>query len=331
MANPTQKKIFITRQIPGPGIEMLKAEGFTLAIWPEDRPVPEDVFIQEGKDSHALVTLTSDRVDTRILDACKKLELIAQFGAGFDNIDIPAATRRGIAVSNTPGAMSEATADIAFGLMIAVTRKFFYMHKRILAGGWTHFQPAANLGVELKGKTLGIFGLGHIGMEMARRCRGAYQMEILYCNRNRNEEAEQSLGARWVPFDELLAKSDVLSVHSVLSEETRGIFDRHAFARMKPGSVFINTSRGGVHNEEDLIDALQKGVIWGAGLDVTNPEPMRPDNPLLSMENVCILPHVGSATVEARGEMSRMAAANAISFYRTGKLINPVNPEVIKE
>lgn len=324
MPSNSDIKIFVTRQIPGPGIDMLRTNGFTVRVWPEDRPVPHDVLEAEAATSTALITLTSDKVDRELLASCPKLKLIAQFGAGFDNIDLDAANAQGITVSNTPGAMSAATADIAFGLMIAVSRRFFFMYEKIRSGQWTHFQPAAHLGQELANKTLGIFGLGNIGLEMARRCRAAYNMEIIYCNRNRNEVAEKAVGARWVGFEELLSASDVVSVHCILSEATKEIFNQHAFAQMKPTAIFINTARGGVHQEDALIAALRAGRIAGAGLDVTNPEPMLPDNPLLSMENVCVLPHIGSATVEARSEMSRMAAANAIQFFDTGRVINPV-------
>jgi glyoxylate reductase len=212
--------------------------------------------------------------------------------------------------------------------MIAVSRKFFHMHKKIGRGEWTHFRPKADLGIELKNKTLGIFGLGRIGMEMAKRCKGAYDMNIIYTNRKQNEEAERTVGAKRVSFEDLLQQSDVLSVHCALSNETRGIFNATAFSKMKPSSIFVNTARGPVHQEEDLIAALQTGQIWGAGLDVTNPEPMKADNPLLEMENVAVLPHIGSATVEARNEMSRLAAMNIIEFYKGNGIPNMINPEV---
>ena len=326
----SETKIFLTRSIPDIGIDMLRTEGFPVTVWPHDRPMPVAEMIEEAKQSHVLVTLTTDPIDSNFLSACSQLEMISQFGAGYDNIDIPAATKLGIPVGNTPGAMTEATADIAFGLMIAVARKFFYMHKTILKGEWSHFRPKANLGIELNNKTLGVFGLGRIGLAMAIRCRGAYNMNIIYCNRTPNVEAEKLLNAKRVSFDELLQQSDVLSVHSVLSNETKNIFNKAAFTKMKASSIFINTARGGVHNEKDIIDALNSGTIMGAGLDVTNPEPMKSDNPLLSMENVCILPHIGSATVEARNEMSRMAAENIISFYKNNTIPHLVNPEVFK-
>jgi glyoxylate reductase len=209
--------------------------------------------------------------------------------------------------------------------MINVSRKMFHLHKSIQKGEWRRFEPLKDLGFELAGKTLGIFGMGRIGMVMAQRCQGAYNMEVIYHNRSRNEEAEKKFGARWVSFDDLLNQSDVLSVHSVFSPETTGIFNRQAFSKMKPTAIFINTSRGGVHNEKDLLEALNNKTIWGAGLDVTNPEPMDANNPLLNLPNVAVLPHIGSATIEARTGMARLAAENIISFYKTGKLITRVS------
>jgi glyoxylate reductase len=213
--------------------------------------------------------------------------------------------------------------------MIAVARKMFFMHKTIISDQWGYFNPTGHLGMELTGKTLGIFGLGRIGFSLARRCKAAYGMKILYHNRTRNAEAEQALGAGFVDFNDLLVQSDILSVHCALTPETRQIFNETAFRKMKPSAIFINTARGPVHHEGDLILALREGRIWGAGLDVTDPEPMRPDNPLLSMENACVLPHVGSATMEARTQMSVLAAMNIIQFYNTGKVPHIVNPEVL--
>lgn len=326
--NTTPIKIFITRMIPATGIDLLQKEGFTVSVWPHDRPIPPDELIKEGKKANAVLCISTDRIDEVFLNECKHLDIISQFAAGYDNINVTEATRLKIPLGYAPGAMSDATADIAFGLMIAASRKFFYMHKKIIGGKWTHFRPVADLGIELKNKMLGIYGLGKIGTEMAKRCKGAYNMNIIYTNRNPNEEAELILQAKKVSFDELLQQSDVLSVHCALTPETKGIFNRSAFAKMKSTSIFINTSRGQVHNEEALIEALSTGIIWGAGLDVTNPEPMKADNPLLQMENVAVLPHIGSATIEARSEMSRMAAINIIEFYRGNKIPNIINPEV---
>jgi glyoxylate reductase len=327
--NPREVKVFVTRDIPVVGIELLKKEGFSVFVWSHDRPVKAGELIEEGKKVNALITLMTDPVDVNFLNECRHLDIISQFAAGYDNINIPEATKLGIPIGYAPGAMSDATADTAFGLMIAVSRKMFYMHKTIAKGEWTFFRPNADLGIELKNKTLGIFGLGRIGLEMAIRCKGAYNMKIIYHNRRPNAEAEKVLNASLVSFDELLDQSDVLSVHSVLNDETRSIFNKNAFSKMKRDSIFINTARGGIHNEQDLLYALNEGIIWGAGLDVTNPEPMAANNPLLSMPNVAVLPHIGSATVEARNEMSRMAAVNIVEFYKHNNVPNIVNPEAL--
>ncbi len=323
---PPKVKVFITREIPSSGIDLLIQEGFDVSVWPHDRPMSAEEMVREIKNANALISLSTDTLNNQMLRECKHLDLISQFSAGYDNIDIAEATRLGIPVGNAPKAMSEATADIAFGLMIAVARKMFYMHKTILDGEWKHFKPKAHLGIELRHKTLGVFGLGNIGSEMARKCKGAYDMEIIYCNRKPNAAAEKLFGARRVSFTELLKSSDVLSVHCALNEETKGVFNRNAFEQMKHTAIFINTARGPVHSEKDLVEALISGKIMGAGLDVTDPEPMRSDHPLLAMENVAILPHIGSATIEARNEMSRQAAVNIIEYYKTGNIPNLINP-----
>ena len=324
-------KVLVTRNIPVLGVEMLRNERLSVTAWPHERPMTDQELITESKKHNVILCVSADNIGTGFLNACPHLEMISQFAVGYDNIDVPLATKLGIPIGYAPGAMNEATADIAFGLMIAVARKFFYMHKGILKGEWTYFKPNANLGFELNNKTLGIFGLGRIGLAMVRRCKGAYNMNIIYCNRESNSEAEKLYSAKQVSFDELLTQSDVISVHSVMSKETKEVFNKDAFTKMKRTSIFINTARGGIHNEQDLIDALKKGTIWGAGLDVTNPEPMKLDNPLLEMENVCILPHIGSATVEARNEMSRMAAENIISYFKNNSVPNIVNPEVLNK
>jgi glyoxylate reductase len=212
--------------------------------------------------------------------------------------------------------------------MLATSRKAFYMHKTIQQGKWGFFEPTANLGIDIRGKTLGIYGLGNIGFELAKRAYAAFEMKIIYHNRGRHTGAERDLNAVWVSFDELLKRSDVLSVNTALTPETRGKFNREVFAAMKKNAIFINAARGTIHNETDLTEALQKGIIWGAGLDVTNPEPMQPDNPLLNLPNVCVLPHIGSATEGTRAAMSLIAAKNVLAGLKGERLPYIVNPEV---
>ncbi|HSK13843.1 MAG TPA: D-glycerate dehydrogenase [Phnomibacter sp.] len=323
------KKVLITRIIPSLAKEKLMEAGFEVTEWEGAGPMTQPELISRCKEVNALLCLGADKLDKTFFEACSHLDIIAQFAVGYDNIDVAEATKRHIPVGNTPDVLSEATADVAFGLMIAVSRKMFYMHTSILQGEWKQFEPLKNLGQQLTGKTLGIFGMGRIGMVMAQRCTGAYGMQVIYHNRSRNAEAEQKFNARYVSFSELLAQSDVLSVHSVLSSETKGMFNLDVFKCMRPTAIFINTARGDIHNEADLQKALEEGMIWGAGLDVTNPEPMLPDNPLLNMHNAAVLPHIGSATMEARNGMARLAAENIIEFYRQGKLPHCVNPEVL--
>lgn len=321
-------KVFISRKIPQPGIEKLKKAGIEVMVWTESRPLSQPELISFCKKCDGFLSAGYDKIDRFFLQQCRHLKVVSLHSVGYDRVDVAAANELKIPVGNTPGVVSEATADVAFMLMLSVTRKAFYMHHTIREGEWKFFEPTANLGIEIKGKTLGIFGLGHIGYQMAKRCVGAYNMQVIYHNRHRNWQAEKDLQAGWVSFDDLLQKSDVLSVHCNLTDETKNKFDKNAFEKMKPSSVFINTSRGGVHNEADLIDALENGIIWGAGLDVTNPEPMEKDNPLLTMPNAAVLPHIGSATEETRNQMARLAAENIIAGLNGKRLPFPVNPEI---
>jgi glyoxylate reductase len=305
-------KVYITRNIPEVGLKMLKDAGLDITVWTEKRHQPEEELIKALQQYDALLVSGPVKVDRHFLESCRHLKIVSLMSVGYDNVDTEAAKSLGIAVGNTPGVLSGATADTAFLLMLAASRKAFHMHKEIIRGNWSFWDPTANLGLELGGRTLGIVGLGKIGFELAKRCVGAYGMKVIYHNRGTNAEAEKEFGAVRVSLDELLQQSDVVSVHTALTPETKGLFNKDAFSKMKPSAIFVNTARGGVHNEEDLIAALESGVIWGAGLDVTNPEPMSADNPLLNMPNVAILPHIGSATVDTRNAMAEIAAKNVI-------------------
>ena len=318
------KKVFVSWDIPEIGIKMMEDAGLLVEVWKGNKPLTQEELIAKLRGFNVCLSLSIDKLDGTFFQQCAHLDVVSQFSVGYDNIDLSAASKAGIPLGNAPGAMTEATADIAFGLMIAASRKFFFMHQQIINGAWKVNPPQAFLGQELRGKTIGIFGMGKIGTEMARLCHQAYGMEVIYHNRHPLDHP-LSFDAKYVSFDDLMAESDVLSVHAALSHSTQGIFDIKAFSKMKSTSIFINTSRGGLVVEEDLVIALKEKMIWGAGLDVTNPEPMRANHPLLMMENVCILPHIGSATVEARAEMSRLAALNIIEFYKSGKVLHPIS------
>lgn len=305
--------ILITRKIPTKGIQLLESAGHTLTIYTEEENLSQEALIRLCQSQDALLSVGFNKLDRYFFEQCKHLKAVSLMSAGYDNVDVLAASSYRIPVSNTRNVLSRATSDIAFLLMLAVSRNAFNLHKKIEREEWKGFEPTANLGIELYDKTLGIFGLGGIGMELAKKAKAAYQMKVIYHNRKQNSEADQLLDAEFVSFEELLAKSDVISVHANLSDETKGIFNKAAFQKMRANCIFINTARGAMHQEQDLIDALQSQAIWGAGLDVTNPEPMLKDNLLLNLPNVCVLPHIGSATEETRANMAAMAADNIIA------------------
>lgn len=318
-------KVFTTRVIPEEGLQLLQRAGFTVTQWQEEKEMTPAQRVEYCKESDALLFAGGQKLDRAFLEQCRHLKVISLLSVGYDNVDLKAATELGLQITNTPGVLSNATADTAFLLMMSVARKAFFQHKRIIKGEWGFSTPTANLGIDIEGKTLGIWGLGNIGTVMAKRCKAAFGMKVIYCNRHRNEAAEKELDATFVSFDELLQQSDVISIHTSLTPETKEKFNKDAFRKMKPTAIFINTARGGIHNETDLIAALQNGEIWGAGLDVTNPEPMHPDNPLLNMPTVAVLPHIGSATLETRNAMSGIAAQNVIAALTGQPVPNPVN------
>ncbi|GAB3013962.1 D-glycerate dehydrogenase [Niabella terrae] len=323
-------KVFITREIPEIAYSKMREAGLEITVH-SGEPLGQEALITACQQTDALLSAGFNRLDAYFFKQCPGLKVIALFSVGYDSVDLAAATAAGVPVGNTPEVLSGATADTAFLLMLATSRKAFYNYRKILDGKWQNFEPIADLGQELNNKTLGIYGLGKIGLEMARKCKGAFNMEIVYHNRHRNPEAEADLGARYLSFEQLLGQSDVLSVHANLTEENRGVFNRDAFRKMKPNAIFVNTGRGGLHQETDLKEALEQGIIWGAGLDVTNPEPMDPANPLLLMPNVSVLPHIGSATRESRNGMARLAADNIIAGLKGEKLPTILNSEVYQK
>jgi glyoxylate reductase len=319
--------VYVTRIIDQAGTDLLEQAGFSVKLWTEKRKMTNEELSEAAKWADALLC-AGQQLDGNFLSANTHLKVIALHSVGFDNVDIETANRLKIPIGNTPGVLSEATADTAFLLMMAAARKAFYMNRSIIEGEWGFFDPTANLGKDLSGVTLGVFGMGKIGFELAKRCYGAFGMKVIYHNRSHNEEAEKAIGAELVSFEELLNRSDVLSVHTALTAETKGKFDMNAFKQMKPGAIFVNTARGAIHNEDDLRDALNQKIIWGAGLDVTNPEPMDPANELLKMPSVAVLPHIGSATEGTRKSMAELAARNIIAGLRGEKIPFPANPEV---
>lgn len=313
-------KVFISGNIAPVGLKQLEEQGISVTRWRENRQITAEELIEACQDQDGLISVGPNKINAPFLNACTHLKVIALHSVGYDQVDVAEAKRLNIPIGNTPGVLSKATADTAFLLMLAVSRKAFFSYQKIIRGEWKKYEPAPELGIELNGKTLGILGLGKIGLEMARKCAAAYQMKVIYHNRSQNEAAEKEIDATYVSFEELLVQSDVLSVHTALTPETKGKFTLEIFKQMKPNSIFINTARGGIHNEKDLTQALEEKIIWGAGLDVTNPEPMGKDNPLLFMENVAVLPHIGSATEETRAAMAKIIVQNIVAGLKGEKL-----------
>ncbi|TDX86663.1 2-hydroxyacid dehydrogenase [Epilithonimonas xixisoli] len=320
-------KVFINKRIPQIGIDILKENNLEIITSENDNPSHEE-WLENCKKADIILNVGKNKYDKDFFDNCLNVKAIALFSVGFDQVDIAEATKRKIPVGNTPDVLSRATSDVAFLLMQMVSRKVNYNIEKVKSGNWKDFDALEELGQELYGKTLGILGLGRIGFEMAEKCKSAFGMNIIYHNRNHNEEAEKELNAKYVSFEELVQKSDVISIHANFTLEQADIFNKETFEKMKPNLIFINTARGGFHNEKDLYEALESGKIWGAGLDVTNPEPMESDSPLLQLPNVCILPHIGSATIEARSGMSKLASENVVAFSKGEKMPTIVNPEV---
>ncbi len=323
-------KVFINKRIPDVGIQMLKEAGLQV-IFPEHETLSYEEWLNSCKNTDTILSIGAEfKYDRNFFEACPNVKAIALYSVGFDHVDIKEATKRRIPVGNTPDVLSKATSDVAFLLMQSVARRASYNFRKVKEGSWGAFDPLHALGQELYGKTLGIFGLGRIGYEMAEKSKKAFGMNIIYHNRRQNEEAERGLGATYVSFEELIRNSDVLSVHANFTPEHQELFNYALFEQMKPDAIFINTARGGFHNQKDLYRALVEQKIWGAGLDVTNPEPMFADDPILDLSNVCILPHIGSATVEARNGMARLAAGNIIAFSKGEKMPYCANPEIYK-
>lgn len=320
--------VSITRQIPEEGITLLKNSCLTVEMNPYDRSLTYDELLQQVEGRDAILTMLSDRIDARLINDAKNLKVIANYAVGYDNIDVKAATAKGIVVTNTPGVLTDSTADMAWALLFSVTRRIVEGDKLTRAGKFTGWAPMMLLGGDLIGKTLGIVGTGRIGTAMAMRSRG-WEMRVLYTTRSsRNAILEENLHAKRVDLETLLKESDFISIHAPLSEKTRHLIGAKELSLMKRTAYLINTGRGAVIDEVALISALRNKRIAGAGLDVYEEEPkLKPG--LAELDNVVLAPHLGSATVETRTKMSLMAAENIIAVLNGQKPPNCVNPEVL--
>lgn len=319
-------KIFVTRNILEHGLQEMQSQ-HDVDIWMEDRPIPREILLQKVVGCDGILCMLSDVIDETVMDAAGgNLKVIANYAVGYNNIDIQAATQRGIRVGNTPDVLTDATADVAFTLLLAASRFAGVARDSVHQGTWKTWSPLGFIGQDIKGKTIGIVGMGRIGQAMAKRCRGGWDMNVIYCGNSPKPEAETALQARFVSFEKLLAESDFISVHAPLTEQTRGLFDATAFAKMKRNCVFINTARGQMVDQQALYDALQKRQIFAAGLDVTDPEPLPLSSPLLTLDNCCILPHIGSATIQSRSDMVDIAVSNILLGLQQKPLQCWVNP-----
>ena len=321
-------RVLVTRVIPDEGLDPVR-QACDVDLWTDELPPPRDELLRRVAGIDGLLSLLTDRVDDELLDSAgPQLKVVSNFAVGFDNLDVPALTRRGIPAGNTPGVLTETTADLAFALLMAAARRIPEGVDHVREGRWRTWGPMLLMGVDVHGATLGIVGFGRIGREMARRGRG-FGMRILYHDvhpATSGEEAE--LGARRVELDELLRESDFVTLHVNLTDETRHLIDDAALRAMKPTAVLVNTSRGPVVDPEALERALRDGRIFAAGLDVTEPEPLPADHALVGPPNCIVLPHIASATSVTRGKMAAIAGANLLAGLRGERLPNCINPEV---
>lgn len=321
-------RVFVARVIPEEGLAPIR-EACEATVWRDELPPPRDELLTGVEGCDGILTLLTDRVDAELLDrAGPRLRVVSNYAVGFDNVSIGDATARGIAVGNTPGVLTETTADLAFALLMAAARRLPEGDRYVRAGRWRTWGPLRLLGPDVHGATLGIVGFGRIGQAMARRAVG-FGMTVLYHDVVRQPpEAETALGATFMPLEELLARSDFVSLHTNLTPETRHLVNAERLAMMKPTAVLVNTSRGPVVDQHALFEALRDGTIAAAALDVTDPEPIAPDDPLLALDNCLVVPHIASASRATRAKMAEMAAANLLAGVRGERLPTCVNPEV---
>ena len=321
-------KIFITRKIPGEHLEELKKAGHEVSVSEFNRPLTGAELVEDVKGADGLLALLTDRVDGDLIDAAgPQLKIISNYAVGFDNVDVKAATDRGVAVVNTPSEeVNEAVAEHTWALILSLARRVVEADEATRRGGYKGWEPDIFLGVSLIGKTLGIVGLGRIGSMVARRAKG-YNMKVLYNKHDPDPEAEKELGVIFTPLDELLAKSDFVSLHVPLTDETRHMINKATLAKMKKGSFLVNTARGPVVDERDLVEALKAGQLSGVALDVYDNEP-NIDPELLLMPNTITTPHIASATWEAREKMGQQAVSAILETLSGKKPQNLVNEEV---
>jgi lactate dehydrogenase-like 2-hydroxyacid dehydrogenase len=324
MAKP---KVYVTRRVPEAGIDLLR-ETCEIEVWEGELPVPRELLMEKVGEIDGLYCLLTEQINRELLDAAPSLRVVSNMAVGFNNIDVAACTARGIPVGNTPGVLTETTADCAFALLMAAARRIVEGVDYVRAGKWKTWGPMLLMGQDLHGATLGIVGFGRIGQAMARRAQG-FGMRILYQDAFVTE-ADPSLNATRVDLDRLLAESDFVTLHVPLTEETHHLIGREELARCRPTAILVNTSRGEVVDPDALYEALRDGQIARAALDVTEPEPLPAEHPLLTLPNCIVVPHIASASVATRTKMAVMAAENLLAGLRGEPLPYCVNPGVAR-
>ncbi len=320
--------VFVTRKIAQEALHRL-GQSVNLEVWPREEPPPHAVLLEKVQQLDGLLTLLTDPIDAAIIAAGPRLQVISQMAVGYDNIDVQAATRRGIPVGHTPGVLTETTADFTWALLMAAARRVVEAGVEVRRGIWKPWGPDILTGPDVYGATLGIIGFGRIGQAVARRAKG-FDMRILYNDPKRIPEMEEPLGVTWVDLDEMFERSDFISLHVYLSPETHHLIDRAAFAKMKPSAVLVNTSRGPVVDPDALLWALQEHQIAAAAVDVFEPEPIPADHPLLTLPNAIVTPHIASASIQTRRRMAEIAVDNLLAGLKGERLPFCANPEVYK-
>jgi len=319
-------RVFVAREIPSEGLEAVGA-ACDMDLWEDELPPPRDALLRRISGCDGVLTLLTDKVDDEFLDAAgRQLKVVSNYAVGFDNIDVAACARRGVKVGNTPGVLTETTADLAWALLMAAARRLPEADRFVRAGSWKTWGPLLLLGPDVHGATIGIVGFGRIGQAVAKRAQG-FGMEILYHDLEPlPSSVTEPFGATYLRLEQLLPRCDFVTLHVNLSPVTRHLINAQTLALMKPTAVLVNTSRGPVVDQRALADALRDGVIWAAALDVTDPEPIPMDDPLVGLDNCLIVPHIASASRATRGKMAAMAAANLVAGVRGEPLPTEVPP-----
>ncbi len=321
-------KVYVTRKFFDEAIDLIKSVADVEIFEGENDPIPRELLKEKIADVDGLLPMLTDKIDGELMDLGKNLKVVSNYAVGYNNIVVPDATERGIIVTNTPGVLNDSTADCAFMLMMAISRRLVEVDKYVRDGKWVKaWGPKMLLGSDVSGKTLGIIGLGRIGQEMVPRAKG-FKMNVIY--HNRTPSPEKSLGVKYRKFDELLKEADFVSLHVPLNDATRHLIGERELKLMKSTAFLINTARGPVVDEIALTKALKEGWIAGAGLDVHNNEPIEQNNPLLELDNVIVAPHIGSATTDTRLAMAMKAATNLVAALKGEKPPDIVNPEVLE-